>query len=317
MRVKYFITYSFITLLVTLLSITHTKAQNSYTIKSVPNVHIQDKTRYLSDPDQFIDANTTRLINQKLVTLEHKTGAEIVAIVLPSIGEEDCFTFAYNLFTHWGIGKSKADNGLLILLVVDQRCVQFITGYGLEGILPDYTCKQIQVQNMVPYLKKQNWSEGMLAGVNEVYNILYEAMDDGVITKPTQNKPNNSNLIVFILVAGGITFILMIVAGVLILSNQRKCPKCKKKTLQRTNSKVIEDNMRYRVIENIFTCTNCGHIVKRVEKQYKANNNNRGGGAGGPVIFGPMGGGRRGGGGFGGGSFGGGRSGGGGAGTRF
>ena len=50
-----------------------------------------------------------------------------------------------------GVGQKERDNGLVILLSTDERCVQFATGYGLEGILPDAICKRIQNRYMLPY----------------------------------------------------------------------------------------------------------------------------------------------------------------------
>lgn len=45
-----------------------------------------------------------------------------------------------------GSREKRKNNGLVILLVTDQRCIQFYTGYGLEGDLPDAICKRIQTK---------------------------------------------------------------------------------------------------------------------------------------------------------------------------
>jgi uncharacterized protein len=76
------------------------------------------------------------------------------------------------LFTTWGIGKKDKDNGLLLLLVVDQRTVRFHTGSGIEGVLPDVICKRIQRDYMVPDFKNGNYNAGVLAGLQQVTRIL-------------------------------------------------------------------------------------------------------------------------------------------------
>lgn len=308
-KLRYYLTI--LGLFVVLFSSPEVLAQSVFSPENVPNVRLKDKRQYVSDPTDILSSAEKHKINEMLFALEQKTGAEVAIVTLPSIGEIDCFEFGLELFNKWGIGKSKKDNGLLILLVTDQRCVQFNTGYGLEGILPDIICKQIQRNDMIPYLKEGNWSMGMLAGVNAVYKILYDNMEDGVVL----NEPYKNDSFLIILIILGLSFTFVIIIPLAVIYHRSKCPKCKKHKLQRMNSKVIQDTPRYRVIENEFKCRNCGNIVKRTVKQYKSNNNNRGGGGGGPVIFGPSRGG--GGGSFGGGSFGGGRSGGGGAGSRF
>ena len=306
-----------ILLLLLLVLSTPLKGQEKvYKVKDVPNIQVVDERKYTSDPENILSTKARTEIDRLIYQLEDKTGAEIAVVVLPSIGTVDCFDFSHELFTSWGIGKKEADNGLLILLVTDQRCVHFYTGYGLEGILPDIICKRIQTQAMVPYLRDSNWNDGMLAGVEAVYSILYDNMEDGVVYKKAKKRSNDPFLIIF-----GSAALLLILVSVYLARKEKRCPKCKKAKLQRISSQTIEETFDYTIIENTLKCLNCGHLVKRKTKVYK-NNHHSGRGGGGPIIgggFGGFGGGRGGfgGGGVGGGGFGGGRGGGGGAGTRF
>ena len=307
-QIPTYLTLIFLFCLNSVLSIAQTKA---YTVKDVPNSHIQNAQTYTSDPSQILSPNYKSQIDQLLVDIERETGNEVAVVILPSIGEADCFEFSHELFNEWGIGKKGADNGLLILLVTDQRCVQFYTGYGLEGVMPDYIAKQIQVQNMVPYLKNQNWDEGILAGVKEVYSILFNYKEYGEVP-----KENNDSPVPFIW-----TFLVSIALfiGIIYASMRKtlKCPNCGKLKLQRINSKVIKNTRDYTISEVTFECLNCKHQITREVKTYK--NNGRGSSGGGPIFGGGSfgGGSFGGGGGFSGGSFGGGSGGGGGAGTRF
>ena len=139
--------------------------QTIYTPDNLPKVHIQNKYRYLCDPAGIISPAATDSIDRMLYLLEQQTGIETVVAVVPSIGEATCFDFCHELLNSWGVGKKGKDNGLVVLLVTDQRCIQFYTGYGLEGVLPDAICKRIQTQDMIPYLKDERWSEGMVAGI--------------------------------------------------------------------------------------------------------------------------------------------------------
>ena len=139
-------------------------AQTVYTPDNLPKVHLQDKTRYLCDPENILDMAARDSIDRMLYALEQQTGIQTVVAVVPTIGEADCFDFCHQLLNSWGVGQKGKDNGLVVLLVTDQRCIQFYTGYGLEGPLPDAICKRIQTREMIPYLKDNRWSEGMVAG---------------------------------------------------------------------------------------------------------------------------------------------------------
>ena len=266
------------------------QAQKVYTTDNIPKVHLQNKMRYVCNPDGILSQAACDSIDRMLYALEQQTGIETVVAVVPSIGNDDCFDFAHRLLNEWGVGKKGKNNGLVILLVTDQRCIQFYTGYGLEGDLPDAICKRIQTRDMIPYLKDGNWDAGMVAGVRAVCGRL-----DGSMVNDTDDEEDISffgilaAVIGFFIVAGGIGWMAARAAS--------KCPNCGQHKLQRTSSKVVSRINGVKTEDVTYTCRNCGHKVVRRKQSY--DENYRGGGGGGPVIFG-------GGGGFGGGGFGGG-----------
>ena len=103
-----------------------------YTPAQVPNVHQTDGRRFVSNPDGILSPETVDTLDRTLFGLQEATTSEVAVVALQSIGQADTDLFATELFTQWGIGK-KNDNGLLVLLVLDQRRITFRTGYGLEG----------------------------------------------------------------------------------------------------------------------------------------------------------------------------------------
>lgn len=154
-----------------LLLIVYTRLAAQWTPESIPNQKLINNS-YVSNPDKILDEATVSQIDTVLASLEKNTSAQVAVVVVSSIGEEDIFEFAQKLFTTWAIGNREKDNGLLVLLVEDKHTVRFHTGYGLEGVLPDITCKRIQRDHMVPEFKKGNYNAGMLAGIQEVSKII-------------------------------------------------------------------------------------------------------------------------------------------------
>lgn len=143
----------------------------TYTVEAVPNTKLVNNS-YVSNPDNIIGSATVSQIDSILADLENKSTAQVAVVLLTSIGEADIFDFSQNLFLHWGIGQKQNNNGLLILMVLDQRTVRFHTGDGIEAILPDATCKDIQREYMIPFFKEGNYDEAMLAGTKAVAAIL-------------------------------------------------------------------------------------------------------------------------------------------------
>jgi len=160
---RYFSVLLFLTLSIGL------RAQS--TIQSIPNQKLINGS-YVSNPNAILNAETVTQLDTLLTALEKKTTAQVAVVVVQSIGEADIFEFSQKLFDTWGIGSKGNDNGLLVLFVNDQHKVWFNTGYGLEGMLPDITCKRIQRDFMVPEFKNGNYNAGMLAGLQEVSKIL-------------------------------------------------------------------------------------------------------------------------------------------------
>lgn len=156
-----------------------TTVAQTFTVETVPNTKLVNNS-YVSDPTHILQDTTIVRINQILDSLESKATAQVAVVMLPSIGDADRFDFAQRLFEYWGIGQAEKDNGLLILFIMDQRNIRFHTGFGLEGILSDARCKQIQQQFMVPYFKEGDYNTGMLRGLEKTAALLTtpEAIDE-------------------------------------------------------------------------------------------------------------------------------------------
>lgn len=280
-----------------------------YTVDNLPKVHLADKTRYVCNPENILSAESCVRMDSMLYALEQQTGIETVVAILPSIGNVECFDFCHQLLNRWGVGKKGKDNGLVILLVLDQRCVQFYIGYGLEGDLPDAICKRIQTKYMLPYFKRGQWNEGMVIGIEKTCARL-----DGSMVNDTDSEGSGGMGLLVFAILGFVT--ISVIISYIAMRNQSRCPKCGKHELQRTSTNLISSVHGVKTEKVVYTCRNCGHSVVRERQSY--DENYRGGGPGGPFIGG-FGGGSfgSGSGGFGGGSFGGGMGGGGGAGSRF
>ena len=286
----------------------HAQGGQTYTTHNLPKVHLQDKTKYVCNPAGILSDRACHTIDSLLYALEQQTGIETVVAAVPSIGETSCFDFCHQLLNEWGVGEKGKDNGLVVLLVTDQRCIQFYTGYGLEGVLPDALCKRIQLQYMLPYLKHDRWDEGMVAGMRATCARL-----DGSMANDTPGgTPLDNPLALFGLLVAAAALGM----GYLLFTTwqRNRCPRCKKHKLQRSGTRLLANTPGMRTEKETYTCLNCGYTFSRRKVTlYERIRHRRGGG---PFIGG-FGGGHIGGGFGGGGSFGGGSGGGGGAGSRF
>ena len=186
-----------IALLLGLSTLCAAAAPEAYRVKDVPNVQLTDRTRFVSDPADSIDAADEAALNQRIGHLRDSLDVEIAVVVLPAIDGDkygSAREFANELFNTWGIGKKETNRGLLILLITneDNREITFEVGYGLEGQLTDGLCKLIQKRRMIPPMKEGRYGEGLLAGVEEVRKVLTK---DSTLEAEKKRKTRNRILI--------------------------------------------------------------------------------------------------------------------------
>lgn len=135
------------------------------TTKDIDNVHVADRTRFVSDMASAMSAPARTRADSLLQSIWRQTSAEPVVVIVPSLDGEDIDDFATRLFSDWGIGKDDRDNGVLMLISIGDRKAVIRTGYGTEGILPDVVCGRIIRNEMAPRFREDDYDGGILASL--------------------------------------------------------------------------------------------------------------------------------------------------------
>jgi uncharacterized protein len=123
--------------------------------------------RYITDQAGVLDQATLSTINSQLEQFEKDTSNQIVVALYPSLPPDaEIAQYATDTYNAWGIGQKGTDNGALLLIFTSDHQMFICTGRGLEGSLPDATCKNIITQVIAPQFKQGDYSGGIQAGVN-------------------------------------------------------------------------------------------------------------------------------------------------------
>lgn len=133
---------------------------------------------WVSDYAGVIPSSTESKMELWADAVKRETGAEIAVVTIRSLGGMDIESFAADLFRAWGIGERGRDNGVLILLAVQDRKVRIEVGYGLEPILPDGKTGGILDDFVLPDLRNGNYGEGLSKALTAVAGVIAE--DAGV-----------------------------------------------------------------------------------------------------------------------------------------
>ena len=138
-------------------------ARAAETIPPSPSPH------YIVDDAHVLSAATVQSIDQQLQQVERDTSNQVVVALYPKMSsQDDIAAYAVRVFQAWHIGQKGKDNGILLLVFINDRKLNITTGYGLEGPLPDATCKLIIENEIKPHFKTNDYDGGIQAGVTAV-----------------------------------------------------------------------------------------------------------------------------------------------------
>lgn len=139
-------------------------------LPSRPQGHVSDFANILSGQSRM------RLESIGL-ELRQKTGVQIALVAIPSVQPYSIEQYATKLFETWGIGRKGKDNGILLLVALNDQQVRIEVGYGLEGIITDAVSRRIIERSILPAFRQGAYAEGFEAGTLTIANLIAQSFD--------------------------------------------------------------------------------------------------------------------------------------------
>ena len=161
---------------------------------------------WVNDFAGVISPEYKQKLDSLISELDAKTSAEIAVVTVNSISPFGETEYARLLFDKWKPGKKGKDNGVLILLAVQERRWRIETGYGVEGILPDGLCGEIGRNYMVPYFKDGQYGLGLYQGALRVAQVIAKDANiqlstlQGIKTTAGAGQSDSINTVVIIII---------------------------------------------------------------------------------------------------------------------
>jgi len=194
---------------------------------------------FVNDYTNTMSNNWKSKTEQLVAKVERETKCEIAVAVIDNLKGLTIEDYAVRLFEKWGIGKKAKDNGVLLLVSMDERELRIEVGYGLEGVITDIEAKNIIDDAIVPRFKENNYDSGIYNGVVAIANKIYFeqgkagiAYSDPVPIAAVAGFVGSIAFTVIIILVTLLPWILIFGAvGVLSLLSyikNHKCPQCKR-----------------------------------------------------------------------------------------
>jgi len=129
---------------------------------------------YINDYANILSNETEEYIFNRSVTLNNVDGTQIVVVTVPNLEGMSIEDYSIRVARSFGIGSKEKNNGLLLLIALEERELRIEVGYGLEGIIPDGKAGRFRDQYMIPYLKNNQWDEGIKNGYDAFFKEIVE-----------------------------------------------------------------------------------------------------------------------------------------------
>lgn len=127
--------------------------------KLILNEPVVDQANILNPQEkQRLEAQLRGIYQQGL--------AQAAVVIVPTTNGTPIFDYALQVAEKWQLGDKDIDDGLLMVVAVNDRDMYVLTGYGLEGVLPDAAVNRIIREDITPLFKQNNYGGGILAGID-------------------------------------------------------------------------------------------------------------------------------------------------------
>ncbi|MDF1555542.1 MAG: TPM domain-containing protein [Deferrisomatales bacterium] len=139
---------------------------------SASSAEIPYLTGRVTDNAEILGAETRSRLTERLADHEARTGAQVAVLTVATLNGGSIEPFAAEVFQAWGLGQRGADNGVLMVVVPNDRRMRIEVGYGLEATLTDLLAGRIIRDVMTPRFRAGDYDGGVEAGVDAILRVL-------------------------------------------------------------------------------------------------------------------------------------------------
>lgn len=141
-------------------------------LKAQKSIFPDSPTAWVNDYAGILNRSENSRLNEKLGYYEDSTSTQIFVVTLNETQGAEISILASEIGHKWGVGQKGKDNGLLILIIPDERKIWIAPGYGLEEFLPDIVISKIINTEITPSFRNGNYYEGLDKATDVIMGLL-------------------------------------------------------------------------------------------------------------------------------------------------
>ena len=133
--------------------------------------------RLVNDFTQTLSPLQLQTLENKLTAYDDSTSTQIVVVFVSDLENQEITHYATELAHKWGVGQGETDNGVAIIVAINDRKTFIASGYGVEHLLTDFQAKQIVDEYMLPYFRQGKYYAGIDLATNKMFQLFSGEFD--------------------------------------------------------------------------------------------------------------------------------------------
>ena len=126
---------------------------------------------HINDYAAILSPAVSQELERRLSDFERSDSTQIVVLTLPTLAGDNLEEFSIKVAESWKIGQKGVDNGVILLIAMQEKKVRIEVGRGLEGKLTDLVSGRIIRSEIAPAFKRGDYEGGVTAGVSALVSV--------------------------------------------------------------------------------------------------------------------------------------------------
>jgi uncharacterized protein len=147
---------------------------------------VPSRAARVTDLTNTLPANARAALDGKLAAFETRKGSQIAVLLVATTAPESIEQYSLRVAEAWKLGRAGVDDGVLLLVAVQDRRARLEVGYGLEGAVPDALARRVIAEQLAPKFRDGDFAGGIDAGVDAVIGLV----DGEPLPEPAARAPD-------------------------------------------------------------------------------------------------------------------------------
>jgi uncharacterized protein len=139
----------------------------------------------VNDQANLLTASERSALEGKLAAYEQKTGQQFALLTVSTLDGQPIEDFGIKVADKWKLGDKKRDDGLILIVVPQDRKMRIEVGYGLEGDVPDAIAARVIREVLTPAFRQGQFA----AGIDNAFSVLMQAASGEAPPQAVEQQP--------------------------------------------------------------------------------------------------------------------------------